>query len=79
MSQDTSTKDLPEAETANDAQNHHPLHALQMAIAGLPDVDAKRVEEVLRKLRAGQIDILGDEAQQQASADRIAKKIIDEL
>lgn len=83
MTTDTSTKDTQDLDTqANDTHNDlqlesHPLHELQMAIAALPAVDAERVEEVLRKLRAGKIDILGSPEQRLASAERIAKQIID--
>lgn len=56
----------------------HPLHQLQMEIAALPAVDHERVNAVLEKLQTGKLEILGTDAQQQASAARIAQKIVDE-
>ena len=85
MTTDTKVTDTQDPDLANTTDQGtqvetetHPLHELQMAIASLPAVDAERVEEVLKKLRAGKIDILGSEEQKLASAQRIAKQIIDE-
>lgn len=54
----------------------NPLDELQAAISALPAVDPKRVEAVLAKMRAGKLDILGDEQQRLAAATRIARQLI---
>lgn len=68
----TETHAIPQASL------QHPLHQLLMEIAALPAIDAERVTAVLQKLQAGKLEILGDKAQQLASAQRIVKQIIDE-
>ncbi len=75
MSVDTSENDL----LAETKENLHPLHVLQKDIANMPAVDTAKVQAVLQKLNNGALDILGTEAEQQASAERIAHKIMAEL
>lgn len=69
---DTPIDDL---ETSIDIEVN-PFDELQAAISALPAVDPERVEKVLAKLRAGKLDILGDEKQRLAAATRIARQLI---
>ena len=64
--------------TTEQTEDSNPLHTLQKAIAAMPAVDAEKVEAVIAKLRNGGLDILGTEAERLASAQRIAKQIIEE-
>lgn len=75
MATDTPTEDL---DTTTEVELN-PLQELQTAIASLPAVDKERVEAVMQKLRDGKLDILSNDKNQQASAERIAQKIIDEI
>lgn len=54
----------------------NPLDEIQAAISAMPAVDPERVEAVLAKLRAGKLDILGDEKQRLAAATRIARQLM---
>jgi hypothetical protein len=70
---------LGKAETvAEQTEDDNPLHTLQKAIAAMPAVDAEKVEAVIAKMRNGTLDILGTETERLASAQRIAKQILDE-
>jgi len=68
---ETSTNEKQTLET-------HPLHALQQAIAAMPAIDQDKVEAAIAKLRNDSLGILGSEAERLASAERIARQIMDE-
>jgi hypothetical protein len=74
MEAETSESDLlgVEQDTTN------PLHLLQQTIAAMPGVDTDRVQAAINKLCAGGLQIMGNEAERLACAERIAKQIIDE-
>lgn len=54
------------------------LHLLQKTIAAMPGVDSDRVQAAIKKLCSGGLEILGNEDERIACAERIAKQIIDE-
>lgn len=66
--------------TANKSEQDqsNPLHVLQQEIERMPAVDAAKVQAVLNKLQNGMLPILGTEEERLASAERIARQIIDE-
>lgn len=70
--------DIEQVAEQLELEQNNPLFALQQSIAAMPAVDAERVEAVRKKLLNGTLDILGDAASQEASAQRIAKQIMQE-
>jgi len=55
------------------------LQNIQQALANTPAIDMNKVEEIKNKIAQNQLDILGNETQRLASAERIAKQLIDEV
>lgn len=55
------------------------LQNIQQALANTPVIDMNKVEEIKNKIAQKQLDILGNETQRLASAERIAKHLIDEV
>ena len=57
----------------------NPLQELKKAIIAMPDIDSEKVQAVINKLHAqGGLEILGTEEERLASAQRIAKQILNE-
>ncbi len=79
MTAETTEQDLlTKTSDALEQSTDNPLHALLQEVAQMPEVDQAKVQAALEKLRNGTLGILGSETEQMASAERIAKRIIEE-
>lgn len=66
-------------DTTTSVEKNQLFQTIQQVIASAPAVDMDKVEAIKHEIATKQLDILGDEAQRLASAERIAKQIIDEV